>query len=151
MRTVMIPTTENPWQCEINGIKYSYPAGTEQTVPDQVADLIGDIAEAQPKQWAEVRKAPAGSVLTYPAEGRPYWGPVPPNELPVPAIADNGKTVEVVSGAYALVTPEKELPSVGAPDNGMVLTVVSGVWAKAVLPVSAISASDISTIVNSIS
>ena len=125
MRTVMIPTTENPWQCEINGVKYSYPAGTEQTVPDQVADLIGDIAEAQPKQWAQVRKAPAGSVLTYPAEGRPYWGEgIPPQELPTPSGSDNGKVVTVVSGAYALAMPAA---------------------------VSAISASDISTIVNSIS
>lgn len=40
MKTVMIPTFMSPYKCTINGVTYVYPAGTEQTVPDEVAALI---------------------------------------------------------------------------------------------------------------
>lgn len=40
-KTVMIPNDTRPtWSCEINGARYAYAAGTEQTVPDEVAALI---------------------------------------------------------------------------------------------------------------
>lgn len=40
-KTVMIPSTQgNPWVCSVNNQKYSYEAGTEQTVPDEVAAII---------------------------------------------------------------------------------------------------------------
>ena len=48
-KTVMIPTDLGPfWEAEINGNKYSYPSGTEQTVPDEVAALIGDNVREAP-------------------------------------------------------------------------------------------------------
>lgn len=40
MKTIMIPTFMSPYKCTINGVTYVYPAGTEQTVPDEVAALI---------------------------------------------------------------------------------------------------------------
>lgn len=53
MKTVLIPTNMNPWTCEINGMKFSYKAGTEQTVPDEVAELIEAYNESLPKEAKE--------------------------------------------------------------------------------------------------
>lgn len=40
-RTVKIPDNLHPWECEINGVKYGpYPAGSYQTVPDEVGSVI---------------------------------------------------------------------------------------------------------------
>lgn len=40
-KTVTIPEGMYPfWECELNGVKYSYKAGTSQSVPDEVAALI---------------------------------------------------------------------------------------------------------------
>lgn len=41
-----IPENMRPWVCVINGVRYTYEAGTEQYVPDEVAVLID-------KYWAE--------------------------------------------------------------------------------------------------
>lgn len=38
--TIKIPTWMNPYTVEINGQKYSYPAGAEIDVPDVVAEVI---------------------------------------------------------------------------------------------------------------
>ena len=35
-----IPEDMRPWECNVNGVKYVYPAGTEQNVPAEVAHLI---------------------------------------------------------------------------------------------------------------
>ncbi|MBQ7247121.1 MAG: hypothetical protein IJS22_03405 [Lachnospiraceae bacterium] len=40
MRTIVIPSDRNPYEIEIDGVKYSYPAGSTQDVPDEVAELI---------------------------------------------------------------------------------------------------------------
>lgn len=40
MRTVKIPECMNPFYVEVNGHKYSYPAGTTQEVPEDVAAVI---------------------------------------------------------------------------------------------------------------
>lgn len=50
MAMVKIPKDKRPnWECEINGVKYSYPAGTEQEVPEAVAELIENLEELRPK------------------------------------------------------------------------------------------------------
>ena len=36
----IIPGNMSPWECEINDVKYVYPPGTEQMVPDEVAHVI---------------------------------------------------------------------------------------------------------------
>ena len=39
-KTVKIPDNMKPWKATINGVEYEYEAGTVQTVPDEVAELI---------------------------------------------------------------------------------------------------------------
>lgn len=39
-KTITIPTWRNPYEVEINGVKYSYPAGSTQTVDNHVAAVI---------------------------------------------------------------------------------------------------------------
>ena len=45
---VNIPTTMDPFIVTVNGQTYSYPAGTQQEVPDAVADVIRNIDELSP-------------------------------------------------------------------------------------------------------
>ena len=40
MKKVMIPTCKRPFNVFVNGVKYTYPSGTEQEVPDEVAIVI---------------------------------------------------------------------------------------------------------------
>ena len=41
MKSILIPDYIKPiWKCRINGVKYSYAAGTVQSVPDEVATII---------------------------------------------------------------------------------------------------------------
>ena len=54
--------------------------------------------------------------------------------IPSVTSSDNGKTLQVVSGAWAAATPTGGLPSVTSADNGKVLRVVDGAWAAAELP-----------------
>lgn len=46
MKTVTIPTCANPFVVIVNGIKYTYPAGTTVEVPDDVAAVIEQHDEA---------------------------------------------------------------------------------------------------------
>lgn len=50
-----IPENMQPWECSVNGVKYVYPAGTEQHVPEKVAHLIDAWYAAQ-----EQESAPSG-------------------------------------------------------------------------------------------
>lgn len=54
-----------------------------------------------------------------------------PSELPSVTSTDNGKILQVASGAWSAQTMPTELPAVTSIDNGKVLTVVSGAWAAA--------------------
>lgn len=49
-KTVKIPDNMRPWEATINGLKYVYPAGTTQEVPDEVAALIERISNVQPEK-----------------------------------------------------------------------------------------------------
>lgn len=50
-KTVKIPNNMHPYWCVINGVKYGpWPAGSVQTVPDEVAALIGAIDAASPEE-----------------------------------------------------------------------------------------------------
>ena len=50
-KSVTIPTNMKPfWACEINGIQYSYLAGSTATVPDEVAALVEQYYAALPKE-----------------------------------------------------------------------------------------------------
>lgn len=48
MRTVTIPNDYNPFRLEVNGRIYSYKAGTTQSVPDEVAELIDMYNQSKP-------------------------------------------------------------------------------------------------------
>lgn len=48
-KSAKIPTYMKPeWKCEINNKKYSYPAGSVGSVPDEVAELIATINAQMP-------------------------------------------------------------------------------------------------------
>ena len=68
---VKIPETSNPWIANINGKKYAYPAGTEQDVPAEVANLIRE-GEGFPPDAHEVQPPfnfpSSGSGLPDPSE-----------------------------------------------------------------------------------
>lgn len=49
-KTVKIPDNMRPWEATINGIKYVYPAGTTQEVPDEVAGLIERLSNLEPEK-----------------------------------------------------------------------------------------------------
>ena len=57
-KTVKIPEDRNPFVVEVNnGKKYSYPAGTVQTVPDEVAAVIASYeASGKPANPPFIRK-----------------------------------------------------------------------------------------------
>ena len=56
MKTVTIPNNMRPWRCIVNGVKYEYPGGTVQTVPDEVAALIAEWKRNQPPKRDPVRE-----------------------------------------------------------------------------------------------
>lgn len=51
----VIPMGSDPWVAIINGIKYSYPAGTEQEVPEEVAVLIDAQNEHEKPKYPPVQ------------------------------------------------------------------------------------------------
>ena len=77
-KSVTIPSYNDPFVVEVNNTKYSYPAGTTQTVPDEVACVIDNINANMPKEAPEDGKA--GQVWTK-QEKSAAWANSP-NELP---------------------------------------------------------------------
>ena len=53
MKRVTIPTVMSPWECIIDGVKYTYPAGKTMDVPDQVAELIAFYNKSQQEETPE--------------------------------------------------------------------------------------------------
>ncbi|MBR5948251.1 MAG: hypothetical protein IKZ82_06330 [Clostridia bacterium] len=62
-KTVIIPSDRNPWTCVINETRYSYEAGSTQTVPDEVADLIARGEATEPAMPARVTVTDDGIVI----------------------------------------------------------------------------------------
>ena len=106
MKTVIIPSDYHPFVIEVNGIKYTYPEGTEQSVPDEVASAIEHYYKLQPKE-------------------RPTDGGV----LPYVSGENEGEVLTVKDGAWQNREAAKELPAVTSANNGKVLKVSSGKWA----------------------
>lgn len=104
--TVKIPEDSHPWRANINGVEYVYAAGSTQSVPEEVAQLIHEIETSAP----------------VPAKVDP---PIAP-ELPAVSAADNGKLLGVSVGKWDKVSETKELPAYTSSDNGKVLKVNSG-------------------------
>lgn len=63
MKTVLIPGSSSLWTCFINGVKYAYPGGTTQTVPDEVAALISTTDDYPPAAPDVQQPFEAGSSL----------------------------------------------------------------------------------------
>lgn len=106
MKTVIIPNDYHPFVIEVNGVKYTYPEGTEQSVPDEVASAIENYYKLQPQE-------------------RPTDGGV----LPYVSGENNGEVLTVKDGAWQNREAAKELPAVTSANNGKVLKVSSGKWA----------------------
>ena len=106
MKTVIIPSDYHPFVIEVNGVKYTYPEGTEQSVPDEVASAIENYYKLQPQE-------------------RPTDGGV----LPYVSAENNGEVLTVKDGAWQNREAAKELPAVTSANNGKVLKVSSGKWA----------------------
>lgn len=91
-------------------------AGTETTVRGMRADYLKTGLQG-------IIKVTSGDVQLY---GTHLTG-----QVPAVTASDNGKVLQVSSGAWSAVTQQKELPTVSGSDNGKVLKVVSGSWAAA--------------------
>lgn len=81
----IIPGNMSPWECEINDVKYVYPPGTEQMVPDEVAHVIDAwYASQEPKYPEPVQPEGSGAQPDWnAAEGepghilnRPFYGEI---------------------------------------------------------------------------
>jgi hypothetical protein len=63
LKKVMIPTSMDPFVVEVNGLKYEYPAGTEQDVPEEVAAVIDNIEQMTPRPDGGSGGAGAGMMV----------------------------------------------------------------------------------------
>ncbi len=132
MKTVMIPTFMSPYKCTINGVTYVYPAGTEQTVPDEVAALI----EANAAATDYGKRPSAGGSYVDPMEesglfsGRvvPPFADATPEQIAWIAKNDDPskywsvgdyrvKTIEVPDYSKCSVTWDADESSIGGLEN----------------------------------
>lgn len=61
-QTVIIPDNYKPtWKCEIGNKVYEYPSGTSQSVPDEVAAVIKNIDDMDPKEGSGGSSGGSGS------------------------------------------------------------------------------------------
>lgn len=67
-QTVKIPDSSNPFVVKINNDEYSYKAGTEQSVPDEVAAVIASHNSAQP-----IPDKSAGLISWNDLKDRPFY------------------------------------------------------------------------------
>ena len=123
MKTVLIPTNMNPWTCEINGMKFSYKAGTEQTVPDEVAELIEAYNESLPKEAKEAGEE--GQVWTKEQYGA-GWGDLPEQEKELPSGGTEGQVLTKTATGVTWAEPQGG----GGGDIADLTTEVQAFWSK---------------------
>ena len=105
-KTITIPGDYDPYVVCIDGVYYSYKAGTTQSVPDEVAALIADIGRGAP--MPAPKDGVAGWLWTRNADGTGEWQPNP-NPTPYVPSHDPYKTIEVKDINAAFLT-DGELP-----------------------------------------
>lgn len=91
MVTRKIPTTHDPWTCEVNGYKYFYPAGVEMSVPEEVAAIIDTNAGNDPPD--PVKDGHEGQFMGYGEK----WKDLPP--LPTATSTERGMVYKGASVA----------------------------------------------------
>lgn len=126
MKTVIIPSNMNPWTCEINGMKFSYKAGTEQTVPDEVAELIEAYNESLPKEAKEAGEE--GQVWTKEQYGA-GWSDVP-SEIPEIG-TERSKFLYVDNNGVVQWKGVNQVPSGGTVGQVLTKTADGEEWADA--------------------
>ena len=87
-----IPTTADPWKCRLNGVEYSYPAGSTQTVPDGVAKIIASMGTFPPEAAEPVNP----------------WA-IPHASTTAPGLVAKGAAVEDAAGAAPTAAEFKAL------------------------------------------
>lgn len=103
MKTVVIPSDRNPWTCTINDVKYAYEAGTEQTVPDEVAAIINQQGVYPPEVMKPEQPWTPTEVSGY----------VKPEDL-----TPYAKTADVMAKASGITGYDKTKTQVLKNDNG---------------------------------
>lgn len=129
-KTVKIPSDRNPWTCNINGVPYSYTAGSTQSVPDEVAALI--------QQTYGFPPAPPKIEKPWPCD------PVDLSEYQktadafVPTITSpaNGDVIKYDSSAGKWKNASDFMPAISTPQDGDVLVYdgTSGTWKNSGMP-----------------
>ena len=109
-KTITIPTGYgNPVVVVINGVKYIYPAGSEQTVPDAVAALLESNAE---------------EAVIY---GRRATSPLEADDLYdgddyIPVFVNARGELRIRKSDVNALMPAPELPDFETTDGGYILT-----------------------------
>ena len=124
-KTVTIPNCANPFIVWVNGAKYSYPAGTEQEVPDEVAEII----EAHHKKHEEPSfptEAPFGG-----GGGVSSWNDLtdkPFGDSPTggDALKWDGNTEGLVSAGGSAYKVSDAIPTMADLANGCTITLSTG-------------------------
>ena len=72
-KTIKIPMTSIPFVVYVNGVKYVYEAGSEVTVPEEVAEVIEQVIKAQESPAPENGSAGSGGT----GGAQPDWNAAP--------------------------------------------------------------------------
>lgn len=123
MKTVRIPTNANPFVITINGAIYSYPAGTVQSVPDNIAEIIEQYNDSIPQEAEE--QGEIGDVWTKTEEGA-EWDKV--KGLPEGGVS--GQFLKKTSSGAGWSTI-KEVPNGGTVGQVLTKTASGEEWANA--------------------
>lgn len=128
MKTVKIPDNMQPWSCTINGVKFVYEAGSTQTVPDEVADLISRVNGIADNY---VIDKPWGGEM--PDESSSGGGGSGGSGLPKPTVDDVGKvaTVEEIPVIASVIVPEQTVTTEYDEELGNYRAVLNNIDASA--------------------
>ena len=105
MKTMVIPKDMLPFKVTINGVTYVYEAGTEQEVPDEVAEIIMNRKNDYPPKDRE--------------QEAPYKMPVATDTEPGAVMAGEGLVNN--DGVLSVVSSEETYPVTFSPEGSSVV------------------------------